>query len=81
MVRALDRVPQPAWRAEGGFPLVADFEALRTEDPRAAAALRDASREAFAALADGRLRPELDPSGDYVFTADHPDRPPGGEGR
>ncbi|MEI5583340.1 MULTISPECIES: hypothetical protein [unclassified Agromyces] len=79
--RALERMPQPHWRAEGGLRLVADFEAVRTEDPRAAAALRDASREAFAALADGRLRPELDASGDYVFTADDPDRPPGGERR
>lgn len=76
VVRALERMPQPAWRGEGGLPLVADFEAVRAEDPRTAAALRDASREAFAALADGRLRPELDPAGDYVFTADDPDRAP-----
>lgn len=72
--RALERMPQPEWRDEGGLPLVADFEAVRAADPRAAAALRDASREAFAALADGRLRPELAASGDYVFTADDPDR-------
>lgn len=72
--RALERIPQPAWHAEGGLPLTADFEGVRATDPRAAAALRDASREAFAALADGRLRPELDANGDYVFTADDPDR-------
>jgi hypothetical protein len=73
---ALARMPQPAWHAEGGLPLVADFEGVRAADPRAAAALRDASRAAFAVLADGRLRPELDASGDYVFTADDPDREP-----
>jgi predicted GNAT superfamily acetyltransferase len=72
--RALERMPAPAWHAEGGLPLVADFEAVRAADPRAAAALRDESREAFVALADGRLRPELDAAGDYVFTADDPDR-------
>lgn len=76
VMRALQRMPQPAWRAEGGLPLVADFEGVRSADPGAAAALRDASREAFAALADGRLRPELDANGDYVFTADDPDREP-----
>lgn len=79
--RALERMPQPAWHADGGLPLVADFEAVRTSDPHAAAALRDVSREAFAALAGGRLRPELDADGDYVFTADDPDRPPGGAER
>ena len=62
--------------AEGGLPLVADFEGVRSVDPGAAAALRDASRAEFAALADGRLRPELDANGDYVFTADDPDREP-----
>ncbi|HEX6953997.1 MAG TPA: hypothetical protein VF156_03875, partial [Agromyces sp.] len=72
--RALERMPQPTWRAEGGLALVPDFEAVRASDPAAAATLRDASREAFAALADGRLRPELDAAGDYVFTADDPDR-------
>jgi predicted GNAT superfamily acetyltransferase len=72
--RALERMPQPAWHAEGGLPLVADFEAVRAADPHTAAALRDASRDAFAALADGRLRPELDENGDYVFTTDDPDR-------
>ncbi|MGR2753377.1 GNAT family N-acetyltransferase [Agromyces arachidis] len=72
--RALDRVPQPEWRGDAGLALVPDFEAVRAEDPDAAAALRRASREAFAALADGRLRPELDAAGDYVFTADDPDR-------
>ncbi|WP_353813340.1 GNAT family N-acetyltransferase [Agromyces sp. SYSU T00266] len=72
--RALERMPQPTWHAEGGLPLVADFEAVRAADPETASALRDASRDAFAALADGRLRPELDPSGDYAFTADDPDR-------
>ncbi|WP_400994415.1 hypothetical protein [Agromyces sp. GXQ0307] len=72
--RALERMPQPAWRADGGLPLVADFEAVRAADPDIASALRDASRAAFVALADGRLRPELDANGDYVFTADDPDR-------
>jgi len=74
VARALERIPQPAWHAEGGLPLVADFEAVRAADRETAAALRDASRDAFAALADGRLRPELDADGDYVFTADDPDR-------
>ncbi|GAA1055256.1 hypothetical protein GCM10017608_31050 [Agromyces luteolus] len=77
VARALERMPQPAWRTQGGLPLVADFEAVRAADRETAAALRDASREAFAALADGRLRPELDAAGDYVFTADDPDRSPG----
>ncbi|BDZ53935.1 hypothetical protein [Agromyces marinus] len=75
VVRALERMPQPAWHAHGGLPLVADFEAVRGADPETAGALRAASREAFAALADG-LRPELDAAGDYVFTADDPDREP-----
>ncbi|WP_353828667.1 GNAT family N-acetyltransferase [Agromyces sp. SYSU T0242] len=74
VARALERMPQPAWRADGGLRLDPDFEAVRAADPAAAAALRDASREAFAALADGRLRPELDAGGDWVFTADDPDR-------
>lgn len=74
VARALERMPQPAWHAEGGLPLTADFEGVRALDPRTAAALRDASRVAFAALTDGRLRPELDANGDYVFTADDPDR-------
>jgi predicted GNAT superfamily acetyltransferase len=74
--RALGRMPQPVWHAEGGLPLVADFEGVRAADPATAAALRDASREAFAALADSRLRPELDTSGVYVFTVDDPDRAP-----
>ncbi|GGI43627.1 GNAT superfamily N-acetyltransferase [Agromyces flavus] len=74
--RALQRMPQPAWRSEGGLALTADFEGVRAADPRAAADLRAASREAFAALADGRLRPELDERGDYVFTADDADRAP-----
>jgi hypothetical protein len=74
-LRALVRDPQPEWRAAGGLPLVADFEAVRAADPSAAAALRDASREAFAALAGGSgLRAELDVNGDYVFTSDDPDR-------
>jgi predicted GNAT superfamily acetyltransferase len=74
-LRALAREPQPEWRAAGGLPLVADFEAVRATDPGAAAALRDASREAFAALAPGSaLRAELDANGDYVFTRDDPDR-------
>ncbi|MFE5672259.1 hypothetical protein ACFQ58_11710 [Agromyces sp. NPDC056523] len=74
--RAVQRMPQPAWHAEGGLALTADFEGVRAADPRTAAELRDASREAFAVLAEGRLRPELDASGDYVFTADDPDRAP-----
>lgn len=74
--RALERMPQPAWRAEGGLPLVSDFEHVRATDARIAAALRDASREAFAPLAASGLRPELDAQGDYVFTADDPDRGP-----
>jgi predicted GNAT superfamily acetyltransferase len=76
VARALARMPQPAWNAEGGLALTADFEGVRAADPRAAADLRDASREAFAMLAEGRLRPELDASGDYVFTADDVDRAP-----
>ena len=75
--RALARRPVPEWKAEGGLPLVADFEALRAADPGAAGRLRDASREAFAVLggtAGGGLRPELDANGDYVFTRDDPDR-------
>jgi len=74
--RALTGAPQPAWNAAGGLPLVADFEHMRRADPAVASQLRNASREAFAALADGRLRPELDARGDYVFTADDPDREP-----
>ncbi|MRX43433.1 hypothetical protein [Agromyces kandeliae] len=74
VARALERMPQPPWRAEGGLRLVADFEAVRSTDRETAGALRAASRAAFAALADGRLRPELDAAGDYVFTADDPDR-------
>jgi predicted GNAT superfamily acetyltransferase len=74
-LRALAREPQPEWRAAGGLPLIADFEAVRASHPGAAAALRDASREAFAALAEGSgLRAELDANGDYVFTSDDPDR-------
>ena len=74
-LRALAREPQPEWSAAGGLPLIADFEAVRESDPGAAAALRDASREAFAALAEGSgLRAELDANGDYVFTSDDPDR-------
>ncbi|MBM7503958.1 hypothetical protein ACFPER_10750 [Agromyces aurantiacus] len=76
VARALARLPQPEWHAEGGLPLDADFEGLRASEPAEAAALRDASRVAFAVLADGRLRPELDAAGDYVFTADEPDRAP-----
>lgn len=73
--RALARGPVPDWRAEGGLPLVADYERVRAEDPDAAVRLRDASREAFAVLApDASLRVELDADGDYVFTHDDPDR-------
>ena len=61
-------------RAEGGLALVADFEHVRAEDPEVAVRLRDASREAFAALGSDALRPELDANGDYVFTRDDPDR-------
>lgn len=71
---ALARRPAPVWHAEGGLALVADFEAVRAAQPEAAAELRAASRTAFEALADGRLRPELSPEGDYVFTADDVDR-------
>ena len=73
-LRAIDRMPQPSWRAEGGLSLVADFEHVRAEDPEVAARLRDASREAFAVLGSDALRPELDANGDYVFTRDDPDR-------
>jgi GNAT superfamily N-acetyltransferase len=71
--RALARTPQPRWRTEGTLALVADFEHVRAESPEVATRLRDASREAFAAL-EGTLRPELDADGDYVFTRDDPDR-------
>ncbi|GAA4385050.1 GNAT family N-acetyltransferase [Agromyces bauzanensis] len=75
--RALARGPVPAWRAEGGLPLVADYERVRMEDPRVAARLRDASRDAFAALSrDPGLRVELDADGDYVLTRDDADREP-----
>jgi len=74
-LRALARGPVPEWRAEGGLALVADYEAVRAEQPDVAARLRAASREAFAAVADGSgLRAELDANGDYVFTRDDPDR-------
>ena len=73
-LRALARHPRPQWRSAGGLALVADFERLRADDPEAAARVRNASRDAFAAIADGTLRPELDDDGDYVFTADDPDR-------
>jgi predicted GNAT superfamily acetyltransferase len=74
--RALAREAQPEWRGEGGLGLglVADFEAIRAAQPETAAELRTASRAAFAALEGGRLRPELSTNGDYVFTADDPDR-------
>lgn len=73
--RALGRGRVPAWHAEGGLQLVADYERVRAEDPLVAARLREASREAFAALAgDDRLRVDLHESGDYVFTHDDPDR-------
>ncbi|WP_157377069.1 hypothetical protein [Agromyces sp. Root1464] len=72
--RALARRPQPAWSAEGGLALDADFERLRADAPADAARLRERSREAFAALAGRALRPELDAAGDYVFTNDDPDR-------
>lgn len=73
--RALARGPVPEWRAEGGLPLVADYERVRADDPQVAAQLRAASRAAFAVLArDERLRVELDADGDYVFTHDDPDR-------
>ncbi len=75
--RALARGPVPSWRAEGRLPLVADYERVRAEDPRVAARLRDASRDAFAVLArDTGLRVELDADGDYVFTRDEADRSP-----
>ncbi|MFD4422973.1 hypothetical protein ACFWN7_15930 [Agromyces sp. NPDC058484] len=48
--RALAQGPVPAWHAEGGVPLVADYERVRAEDPAQAARLRDASRAAFAVL-------------------------------
>jgi predicted GNAT superfamily acetyltransferase len=72
--RALARQPAPGWNAEGGLALVADFERVRATQAEAGAELRAASRAAFAVLADGRLRPELDANGDYVFTADDADR-------
>jgi predicted GNAT superfamily acetyltransferase len=77
--RALAQQAPPEWQGEGGLALVADFEAVRASQPETAAELRAASREAFAVLADGRLRPELTPDGDYVFTADDPDRTAGPE--
>ncbi len=73
--RAIARGPVPKWHREGGLPLAADYEHVRATDPEVAARLRDASREAFAALAaDPALRVELDAQGDYVFTRDDPDR-------
>lgn len=73
--RALAHGPTPEWRAEGGLPLVADFEHVRSEDPEVAARLRHSSREAFAVFAaDPGLRAELDANGDYVFTRDDADR-------
>ena len=74
--RALAGDPQPAWSARGGLELVPDFEGLRSDDPAAAARLREQSRTAFAELGErGRgLRVELDAAGDYVFTTDDPDR-------
>lgn len=74
VTRALAGEPAPAWTAEHGFALDADFEALRRDDPVAAARLRTASVEAFTAMARQGLRPELDAHGDYVFTADDADR-------
>jgi predicted GNAT superfamily acetyltransferase len=74
-LRALARGAVPEWRAEGGLALVADYEVVRAEQPDLATRLRAASRDAFAALADGSgLRAELDANGDYVFTRDDPDR-------
>jgi predicted GNAT superfamily acetyltransferase len=76
-VRALARGPVPEWHADGGLALVADYEQVRADAPEVAARLRAASRDAFAALADGSgLRVELDANGDYVFTRDDPDRAP-----
>ncbi|WP_353809005.1 hypothetical protein [Agromyces sp. SYSU T00194] len=77
--RALDRVPPPAWHGDTGFALVADYERLRADAPAEAARHRDAAREAFAAAVDAGLRPELDAPGDYVFTADDPDRAAGAD--
>jgi len=74
-LRALARGAVPEWRAEGGLALVADYEVVRAEQPDLATRLRAASRDAFAALADGSgLRAELDANNDYVFTRDDPDR-------
>lgn len=72
--RALAMRPQPAWSTEGRLALDADFERLRADAPADAARLRERSRDAFAVLAGGALRPELDAAGDYVFTNDDPDR-------
>ena len=71
--RALAGRPQPVWSSHGGLALVADFEAIRADDPAGAARLRERSRAAFAVLAAEGLRPELDAAGDYVFTHDDPD--------
>ncbi|MCM3658737.1 hypothetical protein M3147_15885 [Agromyces mediolanus] len=72
--RALAGEPAPAWRGDGGFALVPDYEALRREAPAEAAALRAASVVAFTEMARAGARPELDAAGDYVFTEDDPDR-------
>ena len=74
--RALDRRPVPAWSGRDGLALVADYERLRVDAPAEARALRAASVAAFTAAAREGLRPELDAAGDYVFTADDPDRDP-----
>ncbi|WP_394550867.1 hypothetical protein ACDF64_09915 [Agromyces sp. MMS24-JH15] len=65
----------PAWAADGeALELVADFEAVRIESPVVAAELRARSRTVFDDAFARGLRPELVVSGDYVFTADDPDR-------
>lgn len=71
--RALARRPAVEWTGAEGFALVADYEALRRDDPAGAARLREASVVAFTAMARQGLRPELDADGDYVFTAEDPD--------
>jgi len=77
--RALAAGVPTRWSGSTGFALVPDFEALRRDDAAGAARMREASVRAFTEMARQGLRPELDVDGNYVFTADAPDRAPEAE--
>jgi predicted GNAT superfamily acetyltransferase len=63
---ALDGVPRDPDGGGDDVALPADYEALRRDDPAAAARLRESSREAFAAAIDARSTVRFTGTG-YVF--------------